>query len=603
MLNIDWFQPYAHTTYSVGVIYLTIMNLPRHLRFKQQYVILLGVIPGPCEPKHDINSFLKPLVEELLDLWSGVKFSIQTSSSVIEETVRCALLCIACDLPAVRKVCGFLGHSARLGCSKCSKEFPGEPGCMDYSGFDRSKWPPRTDREHREKLCKIKNCKSKSEQAKAESSLGCRYSVLLDIPYFNAPRHHIIDPMHNLFLGTGKHMIEVWINNGYLSNSNFRCIQKCVDQIILPSDVGRIPYKIQSGFAGFKADQFKIWITVYSIPSLFGVLPADHLECWRHFVLACRLLCKQCLTHDEVSLADALLIHFCKRVEHLYTKEAITPNMHMHGHLKEVILDYGPIQEFWLFSFERYNGILGKQPSNNRLIEPQLMSRFLNDNFAHSFTFPEEFADEFSSLSLKENVVGSVFDTLTLQEFKLPTKYSQGVFGAEEVQVVSQLYSQLYPEASNITVNSVFIKYTKVVLKGRTFGSCGKGTHKSKACVCMALWDPSLYGPPPTSLPTASGMVNSNHRPVKVHHFLKATFFDTGACPNQLLLAQVSWFFPFPDRFAVGKPAELWCTNMFESFGKHSFVPLQSSNLVCRCAYGPMEYHDESLLVIVPLVE
>ena len=60
--------------------------------------------------------------------------------------VRCALLCVACDIPASRKVCGFLGHSATYGCSKC---FPGQVGKKDYSGFDRSQWKERTLEEHR----------------------------------------------------------------------------------------------------------------------------------------------------------------------------------------------------------------------------------------------------------------------------------------------------------------------------------------------------------------------------------------------------------------------------------------------------------------------
>ena len=58
-------------------------------------------------------------------------------SSVVKEVVRCALLCCACDLPAGRKVCGFLGHSASLGCSKCLNSFKGTVGNMNYSGFDR----------------------------------------------------------------------------------------------------------------------------------------------------------------------------------------------------------------------------------------------------------------------------------------------------------------------------------------------------------------------------------------------------------------------------------------------------------------------------------
>ncbi len=50
MINIDWFQPYKHTTASVGAIYLTIMNLPCAVRYKREYTILLGIIPGPSEP-------------------------------------------------------------------------------------------------------------------------------------------------------------------------------------------------------------------------------------------------------------------------------------------------------------------------------------------------------------------------------------------------------------------------------------------------------------------------------------------------------------------------------------------------------------------------
>ena len=35
-LNLDWFNPCKHIQYSVGVIYLTILNLPRHIRFHEE---------------------------------------------------------------------------------------------------------------------------------------------------------------------------------------------------------------------------------------------------------------------------------------------------------------------------------------------------------------------------------------------------------------------------------------------------------------------------------------------------------------------------------------------------------------------------------------
>ena len=59
-VNVDWFNPFSHTQHSEGVIYITVMNLPRQDRFLQENYILVGVIPGSKEPSLHINSFLKP---------------------------------------------------------------------------------------------------------------------------------------------------------------------------------------------------------------------------------------------------------------------------------------------------------------------------------------------------------------------------------------------------------------------------------------------------------------------------------------------------------------------------------------------------------------
>ena len=38
-MNTDWFEPFKHYTYSVGVIYLVVMNLPRSVRYKCKNII------------------------------------------------------------------------------------------------------------------------------------------------------------------------------------------------------------------------------------------------------------------------------------------------------------------------------------------------------------------------------------------------------------------------------------------------------------------------------------------------------------------------------------------------------------------------------------
>ena len=275
----------------------------------------------------------------------------------------------------------------------------------------------------------------------------------------------VADPMHNLFLGSGKHLLRVWLNNNLISSSIFSQIQECVDNIVVPSDIGRLPRKIETGFSGFTADQFKNWIVLFSIPALYNILPRQHFECWRHFVLACRILCKHSLSKDEISLADALLIQFCKRVQILYGKSAVTPNMHMHAHLKEDILNYGPVYEFWLFSFERYNGILGNQPTNNRLPEPQLMQRFVSDNSAYSFQFPDEFRDEFESLCMLESsVTGSLSDTLTnfSSPYSLPSRSKYATFDEEDKVHIKTLFEKVDScSPLNCSVNSVLKKISE----------------------------------------------------------------------------------------------------------------------------------------------
>ena len=407
MLNVDWFQPFKHTTYSDGAVYLTIMNLPRAVRFKRKNVILVGILPGPSEPRRDINSYMEPLVEELEDLWKGVRLCVNSRVILSQIIVRCALLCVACDLPARRKLCGFLCHYAKLHCSKCLKQFPGVVGSVNYSGFDRACWLLGTDSVHRTHVRMFGQCVTKSERNMMESQLGCRYSILLRLPYFDAPRMLTIDPMHNLFLGTGKHLLQFWLDKEIINRSQYSSIQTYVDQMVVPADVGRISFKIVSGSSSFTADQFKNWIILFSMPTLYEILPQEHLKCWQHFVLACRILCKHQLSQSDVDLFDVLLIRFCQRAQALYGDHFITPNMHMHGHLKSVVEDYGPVFGFWLFSFERYNGILGNQSNNHRDIESQLMNRFLRDNFIYSLEFPEEFREDFRGVcSVEESMVG-----------------------------------------------------------------------------------------------------------------------------------------------------------------------------------------------------
>ena len=112
----------------------------------------------------------------------------------------------------------------------------------------------------------------------------------------------VIDPMHNLMLGTTKKMLKIWKEVNILNEKDFKVLQKRINKLKVPSSTGRIPSKIASSFKGFTADHFKNWALVFSTFALKDILPERHLQCWKLFVKACRILCSTVIPTSQFKL-------------------------------------------------------------------------------------------------------------------------------------------------------------------------------------------------------------------------------------------------------------------------------------------------------------
>ena len=128
-----------------------------------------------------------------------------------------------------------------------------------------------------DKAYKHKNSNTQKCRETIERKSGVRYSCLLELPYFDAPRMCIIDPMHNLLLGTAKHMVATWKVERILKEKEFSIIQSRVDSFNCPNDIGRIPLKIASSFSGFTADQWKNW-TIFQLERRSSLSPLQLLD-------------------------------------------------------------------------------------------------------------------------------------------------------------------------------------------------------------------------------------------------------------------------------------------------------------------------------------
>lgn len=362
MLNLDWFQPFDGTSHSTGVLYAAICNLPRDIRFKRENLLIISILPGPNEVRlHKINHYLAPMVDELESLWGGMTLN-RTYEYREGRQIRAALILVSCDIPAARKICGHI--SALAACHRCEKRGNYENHQHNFAGMeDMDEWfIARDSSQHCQNAIGWRRCNSDAARTRFVKQTGVRWSELLRLPYFDPIRFLTVDPMHCLFLGIAKWIVKrIWVDEGVLTPDNLKNIQRKMNQIQVPADLGRIPRKIDcgEGFSNFTADQWRTFFTIYATTSLWEYLSAIDRTILTHFVRVCSVLAGRILTFDLIAEATERLIKIIKLIEEHYGRDKVTPNLHLSLHLQECSYDFGPLYTFWCFSFERMNGILG----------------------------------------------------------------------------------------------------------------------------------------------------------------------------------------------------------------------------------------------------
>ncbi|KAL5573251.1 hypothetical protein UlMin_022848 [Ulmus minor] len=124
-LAADGFNPFGNMSlsYSMWPVVLTTYNLPPWICMKAEYLMLSLLIPGPQSPGKDMDVFLRPLIDELKELWVH---GLDTHDAASENGVfrmRAALLWTVNDFPARSSLSGWSGQGYRA-CPTCNEDTP-----------------------------------------------------------------------------------------------------------------------------------------------------------------------------------------------------------------------------------------------------------------------------------------------------------------------------------------------------------------------------------------------------------------------------------------------------------------------------------------------
>jgi hypothetical protein len=113
-MSTDSMNPFLNSsTHSTWPIVLMILNFPPWLCNKWKYIMLLGLIPGPQQLGNGIDTYFRPLVEDLKELWYNDKVQVWDGHKREYFGLKDILFVTISDFPVARNLSG---QSKKVGC-------------------------------------------------------------------------------------------------------------------------------------------------------------------------------------------------------------------------------------------------------------------------------------------------------------------------------------------------------------------------------------------------------------------------------------------------------------------------------------------------------
>ncbi|KAF8599098.1 hypothetical protein BDV93DRAFT_407383, partial [Ceratobasidium sp. AG-I] len=376
-LNIDWFKT-SHNS-STGGIYLTILSIHRSARYLPSNTILVCVVPGPREPKlENLNYILEPIVEQFKKLYAGVVMKIYGES--LPATVHFQPIVTCADVPARAKAHGLAGHAHENKFCICNRK----------RGACRKDFIITDDDIALQQAKLSQVAPNQTQRNKLHKEHGIRWSAFNELPdwkpYLGAP----FDLMHNLYLGIVHDLWGTILMGGYYFTAAQRLqFDAYLETIVWPSQIGRLPKSVSHNLSLRKADEWRRLVSILPIalwvvwgnqdgsisPGAPPIPPKSkpprfercQEKIFQLVVLlsaASQLFTTWAVRKPDVHRAQTYLQMFCQGL--LRMNAPMKPNHHYAMHYELMFERFGPAYAWWLFAYERYNGLLEKVKTNGK---------------------------------------------------------------------------------------------------------------------------------------------------------------------------------------------------------------------------------------------
>ncbi|KDN50878.1 hypothetical protein RSAG8_00505, partial [Rhizoctonia solani AG-8 WAC10335] len=231
---------------------------------------------------------------------------------------------------------------------------------------------------------------SQAARNRIAKDYGIRWSVFNELPGWMPHGSAPFDPMHCLYLGIVNRLWCDVIEDGYLLNTRQKeLFESFLGDLTWPSQIGRLPSPTTSSLNRRKADEWRrlisvlpiaLWIswrncfdqiadTAPNVPPQANKKPTftrDLLAIWECVIdltTSIRLFTSWVAYTPDIERAEQYMQRYCEGLLRLLIK--LQPNHHFAMHLRQYFEAFGPCYAWWLFPYERFNGILEQVELNN----------------------------------------------------------------------------------------------------------------------------------------------------------------------------------------------------------------------------------------------
>ncbi|XP_022019856.1 uncharacterized protein LOC110919916 [Helianthus annuus] len=397
-LAADGFNPFNNSsgslTHSTWPVILTTYNLPPWLCMRESTFMLTLLIPGPKSPGKDMDVFLRPLVDELKQLWqTGVRTKDAATNTYF--TMKAALLWTINDFPARSSLSGWSGQGY-MACPTCNQDTPlirvtGKCAYVGHRRFLDANHPWRTSLDFNGRP-ETRDPPRQFSPADIEAQLGrlinrlpgkhpdfgggritrsdfelnwSKRSIFFDLEYWSSLQlKHNLDVMHieknvcDSLLGT------LLMNDKSKDTPNARCdleklnirpsqwLKQSGDRF--GSNISKRVTDNNANITRLKSHDCHILMQRLIPIGVRGLLTKDTSTPIVDLCMFFKQLCSRTLSVDDMKKAKDDIVTILCKLEMIYPTTFFDIMVHLLVHLPDEAIAGGPVAFRWMYPFERY---------------------------------------------------------------------------------------------------------------------------------------------------------------------------------------------------------------------------------------------------------